>query len=182
MNAPPDSVRGRSIIALKELLIEVVARSGAYVNAPIANHLKSQGALASFSDSDHRIVGGSLNTLKRSCLLVEGGFPALDRLRKCALAAIKNHTSSLEHPPKTAKAALAGRAERAELELQTAREDLLLLSFLLERSLHQGKLYATDSKNAAIEARCSKEQSELRDMTTLRRSSTGQFKVVRGST
>lgn len=179
MTASSTPSRLSSANALRKLLLLVVANPSAYSRAPISGHLKSQSALAGFSSDELRIRGGSLNTLKRSCIGIEGGFEALDRLRKGALDSLRAEDAKQLATPKTTKAALAERVSRLSSDLAAATEDLLLLSRMLERALRQGRQYANDSGSSLIAERCNKDQSEIRDMMTLRQTSLGKFKVIK---
>jgi len=172
--------RVESARALHDLLLLVVATPAAYVHAPIADHLKSQGLLAEFESHSDRIVAGSLNTLKRASTKLAGGFEAIDRLRNQARHSLEVERRRITQASKTTKAVLTDRAKRLSSDLAAAREDLLLLTRLLERALSQGRQYATESGNAALKDRCAREQTELLDMMTLRQTSPARLMLIKG--
>ena len=112
----------KSIIALRNFLRDVCEKPVKYrEDQLLRDALKSQGGLAKYTNEELGIKSTSINTLKRiSTEVVEGGFKALDDLRKGASERIED----LEQREKTSnKRTRSGLAKRVgELE-----EDNLIL-------------------------------------------------------
>ena len=174
------NARLASTQALARLLEEVIRNPNSDAARKIEALLASQGTLARFSDSALGVVGCSLNTLKRSCTLTPGGFPALDGLRQRALSAIATRSEEMgDAPTKTTKRQLQAKSHSLKESLNCAMEDLMLLTVILEKSIRQAKLYAQESKQAHLIERCAREHAELRDMMSLRRTTIkGPLRVV----
>lgn len=131
--------------------------------------LNSQGSLARYSNVDHGIVGSSLNTMKRLANeLVPGGFEGLDGLRKAAISTFVTEPLNETGPGRSSKAALLNKVSRLESSVEMLRGDLLLLTLALDKSLRQGKEYASNAEEH-VRIRCNKEQRDLLDMLTLRK-------------
>ena len=83
----------RSVINLRELLRKVCEFPEAYRDdKDLRAALKSQGGLAKYTNKDFDIIPSSINTIKRvSYEVIDGGFKALDDLRKGALERIEDH-------------------------------------------------------------------------------------------
>lgn len=108
----------RSLIELRDLLRRVCESPHEYVDdAQLRLSLKSQGALAKFSREDLSILASSINTTKRIALEhIEGGYEALDNLRRSALQRLEECDN---RPKKSNKRTRVGLAKRvAELEKQ----------------------------------------------------------------
>lgn len=160
--------RVKSILALLALLDMFIQNPDSDEVKLLKSYLKSQRSLASFTDRAKGIVGCSLNTMKRLCVNVPGGFSAIDSRRRQALLAANKRASQSVDLPATSKRSLQVRALRLRELLDISSEDLLLLTRMFEKSLHQGRLYALESNSPAIIERCRREQAELRDMMSLR--------------
>jgi len=112
----------------------------------------------------------SINTLKAYADdVVEGGFLTLDQLRKAALESINNYVERNRRSNKTTKAGLTKRVKEQEIEVSYLRQDLLLLTIIIEKSLRQGRQYAEQSNRQRTVDLCEKEQGELRRMLSLSR-------------
>lgn len=173
---PKELKRAKSIEAIRALLKNAIAVPSDYVNHPLAGVLKSQGRLAQYGDPVLGIFGCALNTFKRACIQLPGGYKAMNDLRLQALARILS--ARVSDPPKTTKLALRSRVQSLSSDLQVLNGDLLLLTRMLELALRHGRQYASDSRNHAIVERCRREQAEIRDMMTMRRTSNRQLKLV----
>jgi hypothetical protein len=161
----------QSVLALRELLRDAMQNPAAYLeDQDFQNALKSQGALSKYGDESKGIYPTSLNTVKRIAeFALEGGFDALDRLRAGALDAIASEKAKGLRSNKVGKIGLAKRVKELELENQSLREDLLLLTLAFEKSLGQGKNYAQKADGDAVMALCRREQRELLDSLSLRK-------------
>lgn len=159
-----------SVIGIRDLLQAVIQSPITYVNQQsLLQALISQGALAKYSDESKNIYPSSINTVKRIAeKVLDGGFDALDRLRKAAHDAITKEQFKDKKSNKASKVGLAKRVEELEMQNQIIREDLLLLTMAFETSLNQGFRYAMKG-DASLQALCKREQRELFDMLTLRR-------------
>jgi len=155
---------------LEELLREIINDPGPHRdNKDLLFALSSQSSLANYCDTERRIHGSSLNTLKRrSDATTVGGFAALDLLRKSALTALTKKLVQDAHPGRGSKAYLAEKVEDLERTIQTLNEDLLLLTLVLEKSLQQSRTYAEYATDS-IRALCKKEQRELFDIISVRK-------------
>ena len=151
---------------LREVINDPMSHSE---NKDLLFALGSQGSLAKYSYTERGIFGSSLNTLKRrSDVTTVGGFAALDSLRKAALTALTKKSVQSTHPGRGSKAYLVEKVENLEGTIQTLKEDLLLLTFVLEKSLQQSRTYA-DYATESVQAMCKKEQRELFDIISLRK-------------
>jgi hypothetical protein len=170
---------GRSTVALAKLLGEAIGSPAEHLQVPgLAAALKSQGALANFGAAGSGVTSSSLNTIKRIANeVLDGGFDGLDRLRRAALDALTMASTKATHSNKVDKAGLTLRVEELEADNQSLRQDLLLLTFVLEKALRQAKNYAAKGDSAS-QTLCRREQRELLDMLSLRRSpSTGKLQI-----
>lgn len=168
---------GRSTVALVKLLREAIGSPAEHLQVPgLTAALKSQGALAKFGAAESGITSSSLNTVKRIANdVLDGGFDSLDRLRRAALDALTRASAKTTRSNKVDKAGLTLRTEELEGDNQSLRQDLLLLTFVLEKALRQAQNYAAKGDSAS-QSLCSREQRELLDMLSLRRSpSTGKL-------
>lgn len=160
-----------SVLALYELLKAIASDSRSFLEKPgLHESLKSQGALAKLCIEDRGIIGSSLNTVKRIAdQVINGGFPALDRLRLAALDVVTKTKATTVHSNKTTKVGLAKRVIELELSNQSLREDLLLYTLIVEKSLKQAHSYAMRADKPSVMALCHREQRELLDMIALRK-------------
>lgn len=161
-----------SLKALKQLISELVADPVPF-NPENQVHaaLRSQGSLARFESTSFQICPSSINTIKRNAdLTLEGGFAELDELRRAALNACM--ALQRRQPQKKSRASeIHTQLQRAQAELQVALQDNWIVTMALDRSLKQGRYYASQSPDARILALCDREQKELRAMFSLRKPS-----------
>jgi len=170
-----------AILALERLLSEVSGNPRAPAAKELGSALVSQAALAAFSAVDRGIIGCSLNTFKRMCVHIDGGFGAMDARRLRAAAALQAVATEPTESAKSTKERVQKRANTLNEKLAVATEDLMLLTRLLERAMSQGKQYATDSRDPSIVERCRREQADLRDMMSLRRVGQVPLRLVTGT-
>lgn len=161
-----------SVRALAALLREVIANPSAWDNdVAVRASLVSQGALAKLTQTNRGIRPSSINTIKRvASQSLPGGFEALDQLRRNALETLKKHTETSNNPTRRSKADLGEKLKNSELKNQLLRQDLLVLTTVVERCLSLARAYASAAKDPAIMAKFQKERRELLDMTSVLRS------------
>lgn len=162
----------QSVRALVRLLEEFVRSPSELLldQSDFLTALSSQGALASYSDTERDISSSSINTQKRIAnQILDGGYEYLDRLRTAAVRAVNEYNERQRHSNKITKVGLGKRVEELQANIATLGEDLLLLTMLFEKSMSQGREYARTSKNPAVITLCEREQQVLRDMLSLRR-------------
>ena len=124
--------------------------------------LTSQGRLAKFEDEKRMIRRSSINTIKRIAdAAIDGGFDALDRLRKSALEVITRAKLESSNASKGNKADLTMRLHSLEDKYQILQQDLLLLTRVFQKSLSQSRHYAAKAENPAVVALCAREQRDL---------------------
>lgn len=158
------------IVALSDFLKEVLASPAQYqADEALRAALMSQGALAKLAIPSRAIQPSSINTLKRAGRDLEGGFDALDRLRRAAKDALEVEKSNLARANKKTKAGLKLTVDDLEKENQNLRYDLLRLTQAVETALSQSREYAKQSGKASTIALCEKEQREIRDQLSLRK-------------
>lgn len=176
-----DLPRSRSVAALKSLLEEAAANPTSPDAQELKSYLGSQGRLARYSNEALGIEACSLNTMKRACVFVDGGFDAVDALRRRALAALSAFEVEPADPTEGSKRQLQRRAKRLRERLDASTEDLILMTRVLEMAMRQAKRYAIESGNPGTVERCNREQSDLRDMLSLRQVSLPALRVVQGA-
>ncbi|WP_297460729.1 hypothetical protein [Ferrovum sp.] len=125
----------KSIIALRNLLKEVCEKPELFSNDKLLRDaLKSQGDLSKFTNTELGISSTSINTLKRLCAeVIDGGFKALDDLRKGALERIEEHEHREKASNKRTRTGLVKRVDELE-------KDILLLkqsNYLLDQALYE---------------------------------------------
>lgn len=159
-----------SLLALCDLLRDIVSNPHSYVNyASINNALHSQGALAKFVDESRGIHSSSINTQKRiSENVLEDGYQTLNKLRLTAQLSIEQFNLSSQIPKKDTRAGLLAIIEQLKADKQSLKEEMLLLTMVLDRSLRQSERYASQA-NSAIQALCKKEHRELLDILSSRK-------------
>lgn len=159
----------KSILALHKLLQEIIQEFTLFSNdTQLHQALKSQGSLANYANSERGIIPMSLNTAKRiSEHHFEQGFISLDKLRIAAKDAI---TEKKQKSDKTTKLGLLKCVSELELENQLLKEELLLISSLLQQSMQQAQTYAGRSNIQSLVQLMQKEQCELRAKLSLRHS------------
>lgn len=107
-----------SIIALRDFLRDVCEKPEAYkADQPLRKALQSQGGLANYANAELGICATSINTLKRgSADVIDGGFQALDNLRKGALERIEDVEQRTDKSNKRTRSGLAKRVSELEEE------------------------------------------------------------------
>lgn len=162
----------QSLLAIRDLLNDVKNYPEKYLeNSSIIEALRSQSLLAKFSDKSKNIYASSINTHKRIAQnLLEGGFESLNKLRTSAQMALASSAHTKKLANKKTRFGLLQKIALLDSEKQMLREDLLLLTLAIEKSLRQGARYASQS-NASVQALCLKEQREILDMLSLRKHS-----------
>jgi len=159
----------KALAALAALLHAVLENPAEYIsNTELVDSLKSQGALAHFSDESLSITGTSLNTMKRIAEeMFAGGFGELNRFRLAALNALHALKHKQDVSNKTTKAGLQKRVKELEQDNQKLREELELLTFALARNMGQAKRYAERSGIRGVIELCVREQRDLLAMFEL---------------
>ena len=106
----------RSVINLRDFLRQVCKSPDAYKkDEDLRAALKSQGGLAKYTNNDFDIIPSSINTIKRvSYEAIDGGFEALDDLRKGALERIEDHELKEKKSNKRTRTGLAMRVDELE--------------------------------------------------------------------
>lgn len=170
--------REASTLSLLSAMEAAYAQPSAEQHQGIHSYLHSQATLTKYSDQLNGISACSLNTLKKSCSVIPGGFNALDMARRRALAALENNIGAPQPDDSGSKRILQLRVKSLKEQLQASTEDLLLLHRLLERALRHGRQYATDSRDASLIERCAQDQKEIRDMLSLRQIFPSHLHVV----
>lgn len=159
-----------SVTALRDYLREVINNPGEYFEDDnFRKALNSQGAISKLRDQERGINPSSKNTIERIAnKSLEGGFVALDRLRLGAIEAIDSYRNRAGKSDKITKQGLLKRVNELEMENLRLRQDLLLHTLVLNKSLTQSANYVSSSGNALLVSLCEREQRELRDMLSLR--------------
>ena len=161
----------RSVTALADLMRDVLSDPCRFCgNTVLVAALGSQGRLSKYSDESCGIRPSSLNTVKRIAeKCIPGGYEAFDRLRLGALEAIEKEEAKLERSNKRTKQGLDRRLKESEHVIQQQRQDMLLLTLLIDTCLKDGRRYALESGKSAVIERCTKEQNVIRNKLSLRR-------------
>lgn len=149
-----------SLRALSALLSSVIRSASAHRGRPIETALRSQSALARFSDDTLGITATTINSHKRAALHVfPRGFEDLDALRRAAREAL----AAASPGAGPAKKAIGTRSALRDLkdQLRIAKQDLWIYSSALKRSLLQARTYARESNLPHVMARCEKEQRAI---------------------
>lgn len=158
-----------SVLALHELLQDIIrSPSGFSGNESLKNALRSQGALSKWSSQEKKIVGSSLNTLKRIAdKVLDGGFEAIDQARIGALEAMRVAENREKHSSKSTKAGLQIRITDKDAEHQQALQDLWHVTSALSKALIQWRRCAEQSGSPSAIALCEREQKEIRARISL---------------
>jgi hypothetical protein len=128
-----DNPNSLSAIALSELLRRVIqSPSGFAADTLLVEALRSQGALAKYERRSESIVPSSINTLKKwAAEQLDGGWDALDHLRKGAKEALLQSAQRQRGSSKSTKAGLLARTSKLEANLlEQRRVNLGLLHVL----------------------------------------------------
>jgi len=176
-----EDTRVQSAAALTSLLDEAIDKPGSDVARMLKPHLARQSSLAAYAEDSKGIRACSLNTLKRACVNIPGGFAGIDSRRLRALAAIRSqidYSETTDTAGEGSKRELEKRVKKLREKFDTATEDLMLLTRMLEKAMRQGKLYAAESRQPALVERCAREQAEIRDMMSLRQTAATALHIV----
>lgn len=155
--------RYQSTMRLWELLKDTVRNPSIYISdASFVEALKSQGKLAKFSSNDLGISPSSINTLKRTVAKNgEVDFRTFDIARIAALDAIREYTAVVSQEKKTSKERLQDKIKELDRLLLTARHNEWQLTMAFQKSLEQGRYYASKVSGSSIKELCAREQKEL---------------------
>lgn len=159
-----------SVAALRDYLREIIQEPAKFItDTELRQVLNSQGALAKLSIDSRGIRASSKNTLERIAdNSLAGGFAALERLRRGAIDAIDSYKANAQKSNKITKHGLLKRVKELETANLQLRQTLLLHTMVLDKSLAQACIYATESGKPHVLARCEREQRELKDMLSMR--------------
>lgn len=130
---PVDSRNSVSVVALSELLRRVIQSPSEFAgDAPLAEALRSQGALSKYERRPESIVPSSINTLKKwAAERLDGGWDGLDHLRKGARDALQRNDQKQRASNKSTKAGLQVRSSELEADLLEQRQVNLGLLHIL---------------------------------------------------
>ncbi|WP_047540107.1 hypothetical protein [Methylotenera versatilis] len=161
-----------SVRALRTLLVEVMENPKLFVeNKELISSLKCQGKLSKFEDANKGITKSSLNTLKRiSDEILVGGFSALNQLRIEALYLIEKEMVDRKKSYQLTKHDLKNQISEKEAYILKLKEELLILTMIVEKLIFQGKNYALKTQNPSLIALCGKEQREILEMLSFSQS------------
>jgi hypothetical protein len=167
-----------SVKALGELLRSVASSPVTHSkNESLLSALRSQGALAKYSDDTLSICGMSLNHQRLIAESALGGYEVLDHLRRAALESVLNYTARSARANKSTKSGLSARVKELEAELSLFKQDMAILQRAYDMRCVQARNYASTA-SASVQALCAKEQRELDATFSLRRRSTPSSNVV----
>ena len=158
-----------NIERLIDLLRDICAKPADHLkNEVLISALRSQGALAKYSQLEPAIHAMSLNHQKAVSNLMLAGFELIDNLRRAAGDAIEAECLREKRGSKTTKAGLRTRVRELEAERIILLEELMLLQRAFDlRCLHAAQYAAKADR--ATRARCAKEQREIDASLSLRR-------------
>jgi hypothetical protein len=153
-----------SVEALVELLRAVVQSPGSFVeDTKLRAALQSQGSLAKFSDKSRHVIGTSINTLKRrSDKSVDGGWSAVDRLRRSAIAAIQGFEVRQRNSTKSTKVGLKQLVQECERKIEQLRVANFGLLCALQRLLSDIREVSSLSEAGARAKLCEESVARLR--------------------
>lgn len=146
------------------LLTEIIKEPERFLSDKILlTALKSQSGLARLELFDPIISPLSLNSLKKyASYHLQGGFTSLDMKRVEALERLQRCADELAGAAKKGtKRSLAAELQVAKADRQQLREELLLLTMCLKRSLDLLQHYVDANGSTAERVRCKKERSEI---------------------
>jgi len=167
-----------SVKALGELLRSAASSPATHLkNESFLAALRSQGALAKYSDDTLSIRGMSLNHQRLIAESALGGYEELDQLRRAALKSVLNCAARSAHANKSTKVGLSARVKELEAELSLFKQDMAVLQRAYDLRCVQARNYASTA-TASVQALCAKEQRELDATFSLCRRSTPSSNVV----
>lgn len=158
----------KSIIALRNFLRDICEKPGAYKEDELLRDaLKSQGGLAKYANAELGIGSTSINTLKRvSAEVIEGGFRALDDLRKGALERIEDLEQREETSNKKTRAGLAKRVDELEGNTLILEQTIYFLVQALTEAVSDIKSVANVDDKTARDRRSQEAARKLLSMMT----------------
>lgn len=159
----------QSVLALYKLLHEMIHDPARHIqNHALINALKSQGGLSKYIDDTRGIVASSINTLKRICEhSLDGGFYALNQARIAALKALQEKADKAKRSNKITREGMSKRIAELDTQNQLLRQELLLLSHLLNKTMSQARYYAEQANQENVRVLCEKEQREIRSFLSI---------------
>lgn len=151
----------RSVEALCNFLRSICINPSAFVNENILDAaLRSQGALAKYSNESLGIKAMSLNHQKDLSIEVVGGFDILNDLRTSAIQALTSERARLMRGNRINKAGILARVRELEEERLLLLQDLTILQRAYDLRCQHARQYASQA-DTATQARCVKEQREI---------------------
>lgn len=167
-----------SLRSLLELLEDARRDAGKHsADDSLISALKSQGALAKYSNQDRSIKGMSLNHQKRIAGIVLGHYEILDAARKAARSAILSFRERELRGKVRSKARMAIRVSELEEELRVLRQDMFILQRAFDIRCLQARRYAAEA-SLVVQNLCAKEQKEIVATLSLRQRSSLESNVV----
>lgn len=141
----------KSILLLRDLLDNVCENPGKYTeDVQLRESLKSQGRLAKYYNEDLDIRASSINTFKRvTDEFIDGGFKALDNLRKIALERLLALDKRVKKSNKKTRYGLAMRVEELEAEkLHLEKANYFLIQAVTEAIVDIKSVAVVESDDA----------------------------------
>lgn len=168
-----------SVIALKDLLLEIPKHPDEYLkDLYLLSSLKSQGAIAKYSNENKDIFATSINTVKRiSNDCIEGGYEKLDSYRINALEAISRHIAKSEKSNKTTRIGLLKRVDELEMENLRLKEVNFSLLDALSLAVTEIKSVSTIKAESYRKARTDKAVQSLASLVSSNISPFNNFPV-----
>ena len=165
----------QSALALYALLHEMIHEPALHIqNDALVKALKSQGTLSKYVDEARGIVTSSINTLKRICEnSLDGGFDALNRARMAALESVQENANKAQRSNKITREGMSKRIAELDTQNQLLRQELLLLTHLLNKTMSQARYYAEHANQDNVLVLCEKEQREIRSFLSISKNREG---------
>lgn len=159
----------QSALALYSLLQDMIQNPALHLpNHVLISALKSQGALSKYVDEVRGIAASSINTLKRICEnSLNGGFDALNQARIAALKSLQENVDKAKRSNKITREGMSKRIAELDSQNQLLRQELLLLSHLLNKTMSQARYYAEQANQESVRVLCDKEQREIRSFLSI---------------
>jgi hypothetical protein len=164
--------------ALADLLRNVASKPEDYAeNSALQSALRSQGALAKYSDPRLSLRPMSLNHQRAIAEEALGSFRTLDSLRRAAIESLRVARAQLKRGNARTKEGLHARVHELEGEVSLLKQDLAVLQRAYDLRCLQARAYAAEANNQ-VQTRCAKEQREIDvSFSLLRRPSAGSSVV-----
>lgn len=126
-------INQKKILETKNILIEVIKNPASFKDdSELKTSLKSQGALAKYSNSDRGISPCSLNTLKNAAeSLLTRGFVELDELRISAKDSLEKECLGAKATTKT-RTGLKHKVDELQHQIGVMQKSNFLLSVIIE--------------------------------------------------